>query len=444
MEPLRAGGRHTGGGKGGWTARGWARKGERRRAAGKAATGARSAGGRRGDGSGGVAARASSECGRRRRGGFKGTITWHRAAPAPPWPPPAPDRAPSGAGPPCVRGGVVSEFSAPPSWRADTASRDPPGAQSPMKRHCTVRASSRPGKTESGRWRIPWCRPTPGADAPPPSVSRPNLAGAAVGRRRRVRCGRLWRKGRGDPASWWPPARGLGRRAVRCLCVARRWGGYAADVGQPAVYSCAGAKWMMGEPSTAPVLQYSEAPAIGGRLCLALSVGGKMANAALACRGFSHADAARRERSGLRWRSVAVARPDAPRQRRSLTASAVVRGGLCRHAYHPSTHVRTPTVQLRSHSGQKRDVRPAPSRLIVSFFHEVTCTPRPSACCGRAILPQQWSIRRHCSCFSHPPLLLSSFFFLVFVCFLLSFPACHALPQRSFIPRRAVGSGGRR
>lgn len=145
MMPLRAGGCHTRGGRGGWTACGWARKGERRRAAGKAATGTRSAGGGRGYGSGGVAARASSSAGGERGAlkGHAGTVQRPRGA----GPPPPQTLLPAGRAPHARRQGLESPppssvarrhgFAGPARW---------PNLRAMEERHCTVRASSRHGK----------------------------------------------------------------------------------------------------------------------------------------------------------------------------------------------------------------------------------------------------------------------------------------------------------
>lgn len=146
----------------------------------------------------GVAARASSSAGGA-RGALKGlghTVQRPRR--------PTPDPAlPSRAGHPV---GILR----PPSVALRHGFAGPARCpiSGPLKGHCTVRAASRHEKTESRRWRIPWRRPTPGADAPPPSVSLPNLAGAEVGRRQGERCGGLWREGAWRPCQLVAPRAG--------------------------------------------------------------------------------------------------------------------------------------------------------------------------------------------------------------------------------------------
>lgn len=186
----------------------------------------------------------------------------------------------------------------------------------------------------------------------------------------------------------------------------------------------------MGEPSTAPVLQYSEAPVIGGRLCLALVASGKWANAALACRGLRLADAARRERSGLRWHR---------RRRRQQRRAA---RGVCsqrRRSYTVYPHRPACAPQPCSCSltlGSGRTSAPAPYRLIVSFLHVVTCAPCQSACCGRALLPPHWSSGRLCYCFSHPPLII---FCSCFSCLdAARSHSPHAMPSHSDLAHLAV------
>lgn len=134
---------------------------------------------------------------------------------------------------------------------------------------------------------------------------------------------------------------------------------------------------------------------------------------------------------------AAEASAEARRPRRLLTASAVV------HGVPTSTRLRTPTVQLWSHSGERKDVRPGPLPPHREFL-----------ACGD-VRTLSISLLRPSSFATaleyRPPLLLflSSpayhflFLFLLFGCCSLSFPACHALPQRSSTPCRVGGNGAR-